>query len=166
VAPCRSCGLNWRFGGTYRFHLQDRKTRERGTSVSSWLQHTPPPPPDMILYRLWPASCWRISTDPSPPLSIDFPCAPSPFRFLYSWEFSTGALVYSHLLTLVPRSRIFLPWRWRRYVPPKCRFTHDLHSDTSQKTAFFIVTAVKTSNLNKNSFPVSKDLYRIRFYII
>jgi hypothetical protein len=29
-------------------------------------------------------------------------------------------------------------------VPPKSRFTQDLHGDTSQKTAFFIVTAVKT----------------------
>jgi hypothetical protein len=29
------------------------------------------------------------------------------------------------------------------------RFTHDLHGTTSQKTAFFIVTAVKTSNLTK-----------------
>jgi hypothetical protein len=33
----------------------------------------------------------------------------------------------------------FLPWRWRRYVPLKCRFTQDLHGSTSQKTAFFIV---------------------------
>jgi hypothetical protein len=32
-------------------------------------------------------------------------------------------------------------------VPPKRRFTQDLHGATSQKTAFFIVTAVKTSNL-------------------
>jgi hypothetical protein len=49
---------------------------------------------------------------------------------------------------LVLRSRIFLPWRWRRYVPPKRRFNPlDLHSAASQKTAFFIVTAVKTSNL-------------------
>jgi hypothetical protein len=31
--------------------------------------------------------------------------------------------VCSHLLTLVPRSWIFLHWRWRWYVPPKCRFT-------------------------------------------
>jgi hypothetical protein len=54
---------------------------------------------------------------------------------------------YRHLLTLVPRSRIFLPWRWRRYVPPKRRFKQDLHGATSQKTAFFIVTAVKISNL-------------------
>jgi hypothetical protein len=45
--------------------------------------------------------------------------------------------VCSYLLTLVPRSRIFLPWRWRRYVPPKRRFTQDLHGATSQKTAFF-----------------------------
>jgi hypothetical protein len=44
----------------------------------------------------------------------------------------------SHLLTLVPRSRTFLPWRWRRYIPPKHRFTQDPHSDTSQKTAVFI----------------------------
>jgi hypothetical protein len=42
----------------------------------------------------------------------------------------------SHLLTLVPRSRILLPWRWRRYVPPKRRFKQDLHSATSQKTEF------------------------------
>jgi hypothetical protein len=48
--------------------------------------------------------------------------------------------VYSHLLTLVPRSRIFLPWRWRRYVPPKRQFTQDLHGVTSQKTAFFKLT--------------------------
>jgi hypothetical protein len=37
-------------------------------------------------------------------------------------------------------------------VPPKRRFTKDLHGTTSQKTAFFIVTAVKTSNLT-NRFP-------------
>jgi hypothetical protein len=44
---------------------------------------------------------------------------------------------WSHLLTLVPRSRIFLPWRWRGYVPPKRRFRQELHGVTSQKTAFF-----------------------------
>jgi hypothetical protein len=37
VAPCRSC-VNRRFGGTYRLNLQGRKIRERGTSVSMWLQ--------------------------------------------------------------------------------------------------------------------------------
>jgi hypothetical protein len=39
--------------------------------------------------------------------------------------------------TLVPRSRIFIPWRWRRYVPPKHLFIQDLHDATSQKTTFF-----------------------------
>jgi hypothetical protein len=53
----------------------------------------------------------------------------------------------SHLLKLVPRSRIFVPWRWSRYVPAKRRFTQDPHGATSRKTAFFIVNAVKTSNL-------------------
>jgi hypothetical protein len=35
----------------------------------------------------------------------------------------------------------------RCYVPPKRRLTPHLHGATSQKTAFFIVTAVKTLNL-------------------
>jgi hypothetical protein len=52
--------------------------------------------------------------------------------------FSTGGSVCSHLLTLVPRSRIFLPWRWSRYVHTKRRLTQDLHSAISQKPAFFI----------------------------
>jgi hypothetical protein len=37
VGPCRSC-VNRSFGGTYRLHLQGRNIRERGTSVSRWLQ--------------------------------------------------------------------------------------------------------------------------------
>jgi hypothetical protein len=42
---------------------------------------------------------------------------------------------------MVPRSRIFLlPWRWRRYVPPKRRLIQYLHGDTFQKTAFFNFT--------------------------
>jgi hypothetical protein len=41
-----------------------------------------------------------------------------------------GATVSSHLLTLVLRSRIFLPCRWRRCVPPKRRFTQDLRGAT------------------------------------
>jgi hypothetical protein len=48
--------------------------------------------------------------------------------------------VCSHLPTLVLCSRILVPWRRRRYVPPKCRSTQDLHSATSQKTIFFIET--------------------------
>jgi hypothetical protein len=53
------------------------------------------------------------------------------------------------LSLLVPRSRNFVPWRWRRCVTSKLRFTQDLHGATSQKTAFSIVTAVETSNLTR-----------------
>jgi hypothetical protein len=37
VALCISC-VNRRFGGIYHLQLQSRKIRERGTSVSRWLQ--------------------------------------------------------------------------------------------------------------------------------
>jgi hypothetical protein len=37
VGPCRSC-VNRCFGGTYRLHIQGRRMRERGTTVSRWLQ--------------------------------------------------------------------------------------------------------------------------------
>jgi hypothetical protein len=36
MTPCTSC-MNRRFGGMYRLHLQGRKIRERGTSLSRWL---------------------------------------------------------------------------------------------------------------------------------
>jgi hypothetical protein len=52
----------------------------------------------------------------------------------------------SQRLILFLASGFFLPWRWRRHALPKHRFSQDLHDATSQKTAFFIVTAVKTSN--------------------
>jgi hypothetical protein len=39
---CRSC-VYQRFEGTYRLHLQGGKIRERGTSVSRWLQRSVPP---------------------------------------------------------------------------------------------------------------------------
>jgi hypothetical protein len=48
-----------------------------------------------------------------PTLPPSFP----PSLFLYSCVFSTGGSVCSHLLRLVPRSRIILPWIWRRHVP-------------------------------------------------
>jgi hypothetical protein len=39
-----------------------------------------------------------------------------------------------------------------RQVPPKRRFLQEPHGVTTQKTPFFIVTAVKTSNLTSNLF--------------
>jgi hypothetical protein len=42
VALCSSC-VNRHFRGTYRLHFQGRKIRDRGTSVSGWLQILFPP---------------------------------------------------------------------------------------------------------------------------
>jgi hypothetical protein len=50
-------------------------------------------------------------------------------------------------LAVTSNRRFLSPWWWRRYVPPKRRFLQEPHGVTSQKMAFFIVTAVKTSNL-------------------
>jgi hypothetical protein len=33
---------------------------------------------------------------------------------------------------------LLIPWRWRRYVPTKRRWTKYLHGDTSQNTAFLV----------------------------
>jgi hypothetical protein len=41
---------------------------------------------------------------------------------------------------------------------PKSRFLQEPHGVTSQKTPFFIVTAVKTSNLSKTIFGKYADL--------
>jgi hypothetical protein len=56
--------------------------------------------------------------------------------FLHSWAFDWW-LSATHLLTLFPRSRVFLPRKLRPYVPTNRRFTQDLRGATSQKTAFF-----------------------------
>jgi hypothetical protein len=50
VSPCRSC-VNRCFEGTYRFHLQGRKIRERGTNVSSWHSSQSPPWKLLILHN-------------------------------------------------------------------------------------------------------------------
>jgi hypothetical protein len=48
---------------------------------------------------------------------------------------------------IVPNSLIFSPWSCRRYVPLKHWFIQEPHGITSNRMAFFIVTATKTSNL-------------------
>jgi hypothetical protein len=58
-------------------------------------------------------------------------------------------------LRLLVTANVFLvPWFWspwwlRRYVPPRRRFLQEPHGVTFQKTAFFIVTAVKIPNLTE-----------------
>jgi hypothetical protein len=53
----------------------------------------------------------------------------------------------SYRANVVPSSPILVTLMMERYVPPKRNFLQEAHGVASQKTAFFIVTAVKTSNL-------------------
>jgi hypothetical protein len=64
VAPCRCC-TNPRFGEKYRLHLQGRKIRERGTSVSRVVQ-----PPAHV--GSWLTDCFslKIETIPSSETSV------------------------------------------------------------------------------------------------
>jgi hypothetical protein len=43
--------------------------------------------------------------------------------------------------------RFLSPWWWRCLIPPKLRFLQRPHGVTSRMTPFFMVTAVKTSNV-------------------
>jgi hypothetical protein len=71
-------------------------------------------------------------------------------------------------------SLFFLPWRWRRYVPPKRRLTlNGLHGVIFQKKALFIVTAVRTSNptltkydlnVTQSKQPLHSDRLRQKLY--
>jgi hypothetical protein len=58
--------------------------------------------------------------------------------------------------------RFLSPCWWRCYVPSKCLLLQEPHDVTSQKTPFFIVTAVKTTSLTKlYSLYISKASYNI-----
>jgi hypothetical protein len=61
-------------------------------------------------------------------------------------ELRTTLAVTSNPSTM-RRNTILSPWWWRRHAPPKGRFLQEPYGVTSKKTAFFIVTAVKASNL-------------------
>jgi hypothetical protein len=50
---------------------------------------------------------------------------------------------------LVPSSPIHVTLMMKMLISPKCRLLQEPHGVTSQKAAFFIVTAVKTSNLTQ-----------------
>jgi hypothetical protein len=51
-------------------------------------------------------------------------------------------------------------------VPPKRQFTQDLHGATSQKMAFFIVTAMETSNLTQFETWLKTEIYITAFTVI
>jgi hypothetical protein len=60
-------------------------------------------------------------------------------------------------IVLLP-CRFLSTWWWRRYVPKKRRFLQEPHGVTSQKTPFFIATAVKTSNLTYWTFFMQRSI--------
>jgi hypothetical protein len=116
-------------------HARQLSPEATGSGQCSLGSPALPPPPPTRSYTssgLLPARP-SLQTLPLSSLLIS-PVAHSPsLPVLNSWVFLTDGTVCSHLLTLVPRSRIFLPWRWRRYFPPKRQFTQDLHGATSRR---------------------------------
>jgi hypothetical protein len=70
---------------------------------------------------------------------------------LYSWWFSTDSSVCSHLLTLVPRSRIFYPEDGGDTFLRNVGSLENYTAPHPKKPAFFIVTAVKTSDLTQKT---------------
>jgi hypothetical protein len=106
VAPCRSC-VNWRSSET---SVHTRSTRRHIPAAATCLRRFlareffyPEHGNDTFLRNV---GSHNIYTAPHPSCS--------------------------HLFTLVPRSRIFLPWRWRRYASSKRQYTQDLHGATSK----------------------------------
>jgi hypothetical protein len=105
VALCRYC-VNRRFGRTHSLHLQGRKFREQGTSVSRWLQTE--------------ATVENASACLQPPAHAGSSLADfSSLKMEAMRSFETSVHT-------------------------------NLHGATSRRTAFFIFTAVKTSNLTKS----------------
>jgi hypothetical protein len=111
-------------------------------------------------YKIW---YWRVSWTIVWPFQFWFgqiPCIEQEF----TWRVSSSGMwshvvccvatdvseehIACHLLACWFLQKLFLlPWRWRRYVPPKRRLQlNRLHGVTSQKMILFITTAVKTSN--------------------
>jgi hypothetical protein len=68
----------------------------------------------------------------------------APCKSCVNWRF--GGTYRLHFRVEKPRGRIQSEQvaKCRRFLPPKCRFTQDLHGATSQKMAFILVNAVKT----------------------
>jgi hypothetical protein len=77
--------------------------------------------------------------------SVFWDVAPSPLPRFSSVSPNCGQIV-SYRPTLFFACGFLLPWRWRWHVNQKRRFIINPHSATPQKMAFFIITAVKSSN--------------------
>jgi hypothetical protein len=111
---------------------------------SSFPEHSRPFSISMTLglFSHWLSSLVHPANENRAPFSTDL------LYPIYTLVFRLTGYSACHLLTcwfllkLIP-----LPWRWRRYVPPKRRLQlNGLHGVTSQMMILFITTTVKTSN--------------------
>jgi hypothetical protein len=61
---------------------------------------------------------------------------------------SNGAILafsqWRYYISFACTSLILSPWRWMMYIPPKCWPLSELYRVTTQKIAFFVLTAVRT----------------------
>jgi hypothetical protein len=96
----------------------------------------------------WDVSCVAlVGTDVSEELSASF------IRVTKIGELGTTLAVTSNRCTFAAASvagygsPILVTLMKEAYVPPKRRFLQEPHGATSKKMSFFIVTAMKTSNL-------------------
>jgi hypothetical protein len=147
VTPYSLVQVHWRSGVPHSLHLRCRRIRKawKQQEACAILRNVGGLLP---IYMLHPRDSHGFE---SSEYKLPAPVWPTflPFLFLYRWVFSTGGSVCSHQITLVPRSRIFLPWGWRRDLPPKSQFTQDLHGATSQKTAFLVLKICFQSGANQ-----------------
>jgi hypothetical protein len=105
VAPCRSCEMNRRFGGTYRLHLQNRKIREGGTSVSRWGIQT---------YASAPFSAVAGILYKTKHLNAINPCRLQRGRFLrgFDSEDAGGSVLQTTRRHTPEESTFHVLWRW------------------------------------------------------
>jgi hypothetical protein len=74
-------------------------------------------------------------------------------------KLGTLSVTRNGLLMWLPAHWFLSLWWCRCYVPPKRRILQETYGVTSQKTTFFIVTAVRTSNLTQFFCP-TEIIYR------
>jgi hypothetical protein len=132
VTPCGSC-KNRRFGGTWRLFHRVTKIGELGTTQAATSNRRTLRSPGML------RRVALVRTEVSEELSVPF------IRVTKICDLGTTLAVTSIRRTL--RRNFFAAC-----VPPKRRFLKESHGVTSQKTPFFIVTAVKTSNLTQHRY--------------
>jgi hypothetical protein len=142
------------FRTTYKLHLLTWNWKHISPKQLV-LEHTVTHPRTLILWGKWrmPSSgMWHsaglLYTD------VLEECFASMFRVQEIMWGSEGHLstVQRHcmLLASAPHFSLhtvfLLPWTWQRHIPPRRWFIINSQGATSQKMAFFVFTAVKTSN--------------------